>query len=291
MKHVSDGGGLAGGCRGPPCGRGGCRASPGGAPRPEGVGGCHRPLAVRFLDGMGGSGGPAGGARGGGSRCLAVWGGAFPGCAAGPAGISPAAGLFLCCPACFAARHETDETLRGATPDTVLLGPPTRGGADPARAAGLLRGAGAGALRHGDRLRRLSSPSAPGRCAMCWCGALGGRVGGRRRCWWRCYAADYLLPAADDGPGLADGIRPTDLGGARHGVDFPADPPRWVTSLPLIGERAGQGWLGCMDARRPAALIAPLYGTDRAAAVDIGQQARRACCRWRWRWSSPPCSG
>lgn len=83
-----------------------------------------------------------------------------------------------------------------------------------------------------------------------------------------------LLPALMMAPGLAEGIRHVTSVGRDMVADFPATPPRWVTSLPLVGDRAGQGWLRLHEMRGDLGpLIAPYTGQIARLLVDVGQQA------------------
>lgn len=83
-----------------------------------------------------------------------------------------------------------------------------------------------------------------------------------------------LLPAALMAPGLADGIAKVTTTARTALADLSDAPPGWLTGLPLVGERAGQGWVRLHDMRNDLdKLVAPYSGQIARLLVDIGQQA------------------
>lgn len=83
-----------------------------------------------------------------------------------------------------------------------------------------------------------------------------------------------LLPAAMMAPGLADGITNVTVTARNALAELSETPPAWLTGLPFIGERAGQGWARLYGLRGDLnALIAPYSGQIARMLVDIGQQA------------------
>lgn len=83
-----------------------------------------------------------------------------------------------------------------------------------------------------------------------------------------------LLPAALMAPGLAEGIARVTVTARDALANLSEAPPAWVTGLPLVGERAGQGWTRLHGLRGDLnTLIAPYSGQIGQMLVEIGQQA------------------
>lgn len=83
-----------------------------------------------------------------------------------------------------------------------------------------------------------------------------------------------LLPAALMAPGLAEGIgRVTET--ARTTLStLSGVPPGWVTGLPFVGDKAGQGWTRLHEMRNDLdAVVAPYSGQIARMLVAVGQQA------------------